>query len=100
MRHFVPPIMLELTVTNGLLAVAAWFVTCYVAITRFSAIQRLLALSIQRGLRRIAAVGEDGNPAYRVIPTKSGALCNFSREICTIEVRVARCVCLVDAASA
>lgn len=63
--------MFELNAVHALLVLAAWFAACYLAITRFSAIQRLLAFSLHRGLLRCGGLGQDGKPC-RVIPTSSG----------------------------
>ena len=70
--------MFELSVVNALLVLAAWCTICYVAIARYAAIQRLLAIGLQRGLLRCCALGPDAKP-LRVVATPSGvAACDFN----------------------
>lgn len=65
--------MLEISTTNVLLVLAVWVFAFYIAVKRLSAVQRLLAFSLHRVLRRYAAVDSNGKPSCHVTSTTSGA---------------------------
>ncbi len=64
--------MMEFNAVNALLAIAAWLAACFIAVTQFQAVQRLLAWALQCNLRRIAAAGDGGKHSYKVTATSTG----------------------------
>ena len=73
----IPPLsstMLDICATNVLLALLVWIFACYVAVTRFSAVQKLIAFGLHCVLRQCTALSSNVKPSYRVTSSPSGAV--------------------------